>query len=147
PSSGWSTSRSTHEHAGAWTHPRQTAFWAQHTLDRSSVCPDTLCCWPATNAEPHPKTVFALNQRHWYNWGTSPMTVHRLISVNANATKEFRKLPLAEGRLIADFGLEGDRHAGRPLRQVTLLNVETVRELAHKGMPVEPGVLGENITV
>src|SRR5690242_19805870 len=71
----------------------------------------------------------------------------RLISVNANSSKEFRKLPQTEGRLIADFGLEGDRHAGRPLRQVSVLNFETVSELANKGMPVTPGVLGENITV
>src|SRR5437762_2292498 len=71
----------------------------------------------------------------------------RLVSINSNTTQEFRKLPQAEGRLIADFGLEGDRHAGRPLRQVSILNAETVTELAGAGMPVEPGVLGENITV
>jgi len=74
-------------------------------------------------------------------------TVPRLISINANSTKEFRKLPLAQGRLIEDFGLEGDRHAGRPLRQVSILNVETVTELKQQGMPVDPGILGENITV
>jgi MOSC domain-containing protein YiiM len=71
----------------------------------------------------------------------------RLVSVNANATREFRKLPKAEGHLITDFGLEGDRHAGRPLRQLSILNVETVTELQQAGMPVEPGILGENITV
>jgi MOSC domain-containing protein YiiM len=71
----------------------------------------------------------------------------RLVSVNVNATKEFRKVPRSEARLIADFGLEGDRHAGRPERQVSILNAETVIELAQAGMPVEPGVLGENITV
>ena len=69
------------------------------------------------------------------------------MSVNGNAAKEFRKLPQAEGRLIADFGLEGDRHAGRPQRQVSILNAETVDELARAGMPVQPGVLGENITI
>jgi MOSC domain-containing protein YiiM len=71
----------------------------------------------------------------------------RLVSVNVNPDKEFRKVPRAEARLIADFGLEGDRHAGRPKRQVSILNAETVSELAGAGMPVEPGVLGENITV
>jgi MOSC domain-containing protein YiiM len=30
---------------------------------------------------------------------------------------------------------------------VSILNVETVSELARAGMPVQPGVLGENITV
>src|SRR5579864_8010391 len=71
----------------------------------------------------------------------------RLVSVNTNATKEFRKLPRPEGHLIADFGLEGDRHAGRELRQVSILNAETVLELASAGIPVQPGDLGENITV
>ena len=71
----------------------------------------------------------------------------RLISVNTNADKEFRKVPRAEARLVTNFGLEGDRHAGRPERQVSLLNAETVSELAERGMPVEPGILGENITV
>lgn len=71
----------------------------------------------------------------------------RLVSVNANMREEFHKVPHPEGRLVEDFGLEGDRHAGRPLRQVSLLSAETVRELAELGMPVEPGVLGENLTV
>jgi MOSC domain-containing protein YiiM len=73
--------------------------------------------------------------------------VARLVSVNSNSTREFRKLPLDHGRLVEEFGLEGDRHAGRPLRQVSILNAETVDELAQRGMPVSPGVLGENITV
>src|SRR6058998_1010670 len=75
------------------------------------------------------------------------MTTARLVSINTNTEKQFRKLPRSEGHLVADFGLRGDRHAGRPLRQVSILNAETVDELAQRGMPVEPGVLGENITV
>ena len=71
----------------------------------------------------------------------------RLVSINGNASKEFRKLPQPEGHLITDFGLEGDRHAGRPLRQLSVLNNETVTELEHAGMPVAPGILGENVTV
>lgn len=71
----------------------------------------------------------------------------RLVSVNTNVDKQFRKLPRTEARLVANFGLEGDRHAGRPERQVSILNAETVDELAGAGMPVEPGILGENITV
>jgi MOSC domain-containing protein YiiM len=76
-----------------------------------------------------------------------PTVTAKLVSINANALKEFRKVPQAEGHLIANFGLEGDRHAGRELRQVSILNAETVAELARAGMPVEPGVLGENITL
>lgn len=78
--------------------------------------------------------------------GTS-VTVARLVSINTNDLKEFRKLPQPEGHLIENFGLQGDRHAGRERRQVSILNAETVSELADSGMPVVPGVLGENITV
>jgi MOSC domain-containing protein YiiM len=70
-----------------------------------------------------------------------------LISVNTNSEQEFRKLPRIEAKLVANFGLEGDRHAGRPGREVSLLNAETVSELAQLGMPVEPGILGENMTI
>lgn len=70
-----------------------------------------------------------------------------LISVNTNDQNHFHKLPRPEALLVADFGLEGDRHAGRPLRQVSLLNVETVRDLANRAIPVEPGTLGENLTI
>ena len=44
--------------------------------------------------------------------------------------KSSAKLPRAEAHLVTDFGLEGDRHAGRPRRQVSILNAETVDELA-----------------
>jgi MOSC domain-containing protein YiiM len=70
-----------------------------------------------------------------------------LVSVNTNNQKQFRKVPRNEAHLVTDFGLEGDRHAGRPERQVSILNAETVSELAQRGMPVQPGVLGENMTV
>jgi MOSC domain-containing protein YiiM len=73
--------------------------------------------------------------------------VATLVSVNTNGVKEFRKLPRGEARLVQDYGLEGDRHAGRPLRQVSLLESETVHELATRGLPVAPGVLGENLTL
>jgi MOSC domain-containing protein YiiM len=69
------------------------------------------------------------------------------VAVNTNLDKEFRKIPREEGRLIEDFGLEGDRHAGRPLRQVSLLNAETLAELVEGGVPATPGILGENLTV
>jgi len=73
--------------------------------------------------------------------------VPTLVSINSNSEKEFRKLPRPQAELVADFGVQGDRHAGRPERQVSILDAETVAELAGRGMPVSPGVLGENITV
>lgn len=71
----------------------------------------------------------------------------RVVSVNSNDVKEFRKLPREWARLIAGYGLEGDRHAGRPDRQVSLLNVETLRDLATQGIVAAAGALGENLTI
>ncbi len=71
----------------------------------------------------------------------------RVISINSNERKEYRKLPRSSARLIQEFGVEGDRHAGRPLRQVSVLNAETVEELRQRGWQVGPGMLGENLTV
>ncbi len=70
-----------------------------------------------------------------------------LVSVNTNSRREFRKVPRETARLIEDFGLEGDRHAGRPDRQVSVLNLETIQELRGRGILVDPGDLGENLTV
>lgn len=71
----------------------------------------------------------------------------RIVSVNVNAEKDFRKLPRKEARLVENYGLEGDRHAGRPLRQVSLLDAEVLRDLAARGIVAAPGVYGENFTL
>jgi MOSC domain-containing protein YiiM len=101
------------------------------------------------------QSAATLEQRHWRkgkpaeapNVLATILAVATLVSVNTNAQDEFQKLPRPEARLVTDFGLEGDRHAGRAERQVSILDAETVAELAGKGMPVAPGILGENITV
>lgn len=50
-------------------------------------------------------------------------------------------------RLIENFGLEGDAHAGNWHRQVSLLSYERVREFEQKGISVEDGAFGENLLV
>ncbi len=48
---------------------------------------------------------------------------------------------------MADHGLEGDAHAGKWHRQVSLLAVESVDKMRAKGLDVGPGAFGENLTV
>jgi MOSC domain-containing protein YiiM len=50
-------------------------------------------------------------------------------------------------RLIEDFGLERDAHAGRWHRQVSLLSWEKIEEFRKKGAQVEEGAFGENLIV
>lgn len=50
-------------------------------------------------------------------------------------------------RLIREWGLEGDAHAGNWHRQVSLLSYEAFHEFEQKGAPVHFGSFGENLLV
>lgn len=83
-------------------------------------------------------------------------------SVSINQHHTFSKPPQESINLIAGYGIEGDAHAGEfvqhlflkkrnptapNLRQVHLIHAKLLDELKGKGYPVQPGDLGENITV
>jgi len=84
-----------------------------------------------------------------------------VISVSRGKRHGVGKLNQLSIRLVADFGVEGDVHAGvtvkhrsrvardpsQPnLRQVHLIHAELFGELALAGFSVTPGAMGENIT-
>jgi len=86
----------------------------------------------------------------------------RVVSVSRDPGHHFSKPVVAEIRLLAGLGVEGDAHAGvtvqhrsrvradptQPnLRQVHLLHRELFDELQGKGFALAPGDLGENIVV
>jgi MOSC domain-containing protein YiiM len=88
-------------------------------------------------------------------------TAGRVICVAAAPGHGFSKQPRDSIRLIEGLGVEGDAHAGasvthrsrvKPgvfipnLRQVHLIHMELLEELAIEGFEVAPGDLGENIT-
>ena len=81
-------------------------------------------------------------------------------SVARDGTHRFSKTPVAEIRLLAGLGVEGDAHLGERvqhrsrvaadptqpnLRQVHLLSLELLEELAAAGFDVAPAALGENV--
>ena len=57
------------------------------------------------------------------------------------------KKPVCSVRAVEDFGLEGDAHAGRWHRQVSLLGAEEVAAFRARGADVQEGSFGENIVV
>lgn len=57
------------------------------------------------------------------------------------------KRPVAEAKLVANFGLEGDAHAGTWHRQVSLLTEEKVAAFNARGGQAQPGDFGENLLV
>ena len=83
-----------------------------------------------------------------------------VVCVSFSRTHTFSKKNVQSIRLIENFGVEGDAHAGPTdqhlfhirrfgptpnLRQVHLIHAELFDELAEKGHTVCPGDLGENI--
>lgn len=71
----------------------------------------------------------------------------KILAVNISEKKKTPKITIPEGRLIEDFGLEGDAHAGKWHRQISLLGAESI-ERARSG-PTDGlchGVFAENLT-
>lgn len=76
----------------------------------------------------------------------------RVVSINISEQRGMRKKPVKKAQMIADFGIEGDVHAGGGDRQVSLLAEESVQKqreaVAAKQLDFElqPGDYAENIT-
>ncbi len=92
---------------------------------------------------------------------TDTCKVPKIVGVQLGGAHAFSKAPKDAIRLIENFGVEGDSHAGptdqhlyhikrfghRPnLRQVHLIQAELFDEVLAKGHTVRPGELGENIS-
>jgi len=71
----------------------------------------------------------------------------KVLSINISEKKGTPKTKINPGVLIEDFGFEGDAHAGKWHRQVSLLAKESIEK--SKGLPTDGlchGVFAENIT-
>ncbi|SHM45463.1 molybdenum cofactor synthesis domain-containing protein [Caldanaerovirga acetigignens] len=70
----------------------------------------------------------------------------RIVAVSISEKKGEKKQNVRRARLIEDFGLEGDAHAGSWHRQVSLLAKESIEKMKKMGLAVGPGDFAENIT-
>ena len=71
----------------------------------------------------------------------------RVVAINISEKKKTPKKSIPEGKLIEDFGFEGDAHAGNWHRQVSLLAKESIERA--QGMRTDGlchGMFAENIT-
>lgn len=71
----------------------------------------------------------------------------KIMAVCISEKRGTQKKNIEKVRLIENFGLEGDAHAGNWHRQVSLLSYEKVRAFEEKGISVEDGAFGENLLV
>ena len=71
----------------------------------------------------------------------------KVIATCISEIKGIQKKNVHQVKLIEDFGIEGDAHAGKWHRQVSLLSYDRVKEFNQRGAGVEDGAFGENLVV
>ena len=69
----------------------------------------------------------------------------KIVSLAISRKKGTRKQVVQEAKLIKDHGLEGDAHAGKWHRQVSLLAAESIDQSRNNGLNVTFGDFAENI--
>ncbi len=72
--------------------------------------------------------------------------VGTIVSVNISSRKGQKKRGIGTCILMADYGMDGDAHAGMEIRQVSLLAQESIDKITAMGIEVGPGDFAENLT-
>lgn len=71
----------------------------------------------------------------------------KVIAVCTSPAKGTQKTNVGEAVFIEDFGIEGDAHAGKWHRQVSLLSYDKIEDFRRRGAEVADGAFGENLVV
>ena len=71
----------------------------------------------------------------------------KVIAVCTSERKGIQKTSVPEIKVIEDWGIEGDAHAGKWHRQVSLLAYDKIEAFRARGAEVEDGAFGENLVV
>lgn len=75
------------------------------------------------------------------------METGRVIAVCISEKKGTQKKEVSDAVLVENWGIDGDAHAGKWHRQVSLLSLEKIEEFRKRGAEVEFGAFGENLIV
>lgn len=71
----------------------------------------------------------------------------KVMAVCTSPAKGTQKQDVGRAVFLEDFGIEGDAHAGKWHRQVSLLSYEKIEEFRRRGADVVFGAFGENLVV
>ncbi len=75
------------------------------------------------------------------------ISVGKVVAISISKKKGIPKTNVQSAKLIENFGIEGDVHAGNWHRQVSFLALESIDKMREKGLPnLRPGAFAENIT-
>ncbi len=70
----------------------------------------------------------------------------KVVAISLSTKTGIPKTNVPAARLLEEWGLEGDAHAGPWHRQVSILALESIEKMRAKGINVRPGAFAENIT-
>jgi MOSC domain-containing protein YiiM len=70
-----------------------------------------------------------------------------VLSVNISAEKGTKKKNVGACRLVKDWGIADDGHAGHWHRQLSLLSKKSIEKIRAKGLPVDYGDFAENLSI
>jgi molybdopterin adenylyltransferase len=71
----------------------------------------------------------------------------KVVAISISKKKGKPKTNVQSAKLIENFGIEGDVHAGNWHRQISFLALESIDKMREKGLPnLRPGAFAENIT-
>ncbi|QJW44776.1 MOSC domain-containing protein [bacterium BFN5] len=74
-----------------------------------------------------------------------------IAAVCISKAKGTRKVPIQQAELKANWGIDGDAHAGRWHRQISLLSVTSIDKMRQaskaRGIDLAPGDFAENLTI
>lgn len=71
----------------------------------------------------------------------------KVVAVCVSSERGTQKQNVGSGRFVVGWGIEGDAHAGRWHRQVSMLGLDQIAAFNARGAGVEPGAFGENLVV
>jgi MOSC domain-containing protein YiiM len=77
----------------------------------------------------------------------SSTSTGRIVALSISKKKGIPKTNVESAKLIENFGIEGDIHAGNWHRQISILALESIETMREKGLAnLRPGAFAENIT-
>ena len=70
----------------------------------------------------------------------------KIVAISVSEKKGIPKCGIGTAKLVRNWGIEGDAHAGWWHRQVSLLALESIEKMRRRGLDVGPGDFAENLT-
>lgn len=73
--------------------------------------------------------------------------IGKIVAVCRSEIKKEKKIVIKEGLILKDWGLEGDAHAGKHHKQISLLSLNSISKMRDDGANINYGDLYENLDV